>query len=174
MKKLALLLTIVLAIAAVPTVMGVFDWTGTAINSGYAVTTDWHGEMVPFGEPVTAWAGTTNLNVEEVKFRWLFPNGSEFLIVPVTSYVDEEWNGLTVREFNNTQTLNVIGDWGVQGVFYDDEGQGQGPIPAQPYPVGIRARSFFHIPEVYLGTIVTLLAMFGALGIIAIKKKRVH
>jgi hypothetical protein len=174
MKKIVVVLAVFLTIALIPNAMSVFDWTGTAISSGYAVTTDWHGEMVPLGEPVTAWAGTTDLSIEEVKFRWLYPNGSDFVIVQVTSYIDEEWNGLTVREFNNTQTLNVIGDWGVQGLFYDDEGQGQGPIPEQPYPVAIRARSFFQVPEVYIGTIAAMLAMFAALGIIAIKKKRTH
>jgi len=81
-----------------------------------------------------------------------------------------EWNGQDVREFSNTQIPDVVGDWGVQGIFYDGEGQGRGPIPDQPEKTAIRARSFHAVPEV--ATIAAVLAMFGALGLFAIKKKR--
>jgi len=178
MKKLALTMAIFLTFAVVSNVLA-FDWSGTPINSGYAVTTDKHGMEVPLGTPVTAWAGTTDLSITEVKFRWLYPNGSEFDIVSV--YWDDpdhtsvdEWEGQPVRQFNNTIIPNVVGDWGVQAIFYNSTGgPGRGPVPTQPYKVAIRARSFFAIPEVAIGTIAILISMFGALGFFAVRKKRI-
>ena len=165
-------------IVAIPMVQA-FDWSDpyNSLTSGYRVTTDKHGEEVLIGEPVTAWAGTTNMDIEEVKFRWLKPDGSEFVVVAV-SWGDPgtsmgEWNGQDVREFSNTQIPGEVGDWGVQGIFYDGEGHGRGPIPDQPEKTAIRARSFHAVPEVTIGTIGVVLAMFGALGLFAIKKKRI-
>ena len=160
---------------AIPMVQA-FDWSApyNNLSSGYRVTTDRHGEEVMLGDPVTAWAGTTNLDIDEVKFRWMSPGGDE-TIVPVTSFTMGEWEGQPVKEFNNTQWPDAVGDWGVQGVFYDheDPGNGIGPIPDQPFFTEIRARSFFAIPEVAIGTIAVVLAMFGALGLFAIKKKHI-
>lgn len=150
-----------------------FDWTGTSINSGYAITTDWHGMEVPLGEEVTAWAGTTNLSIIEVKFRWLRPNGTVAWWDNVTSYTEESWEDLYVREFNATREPDEIDDWGVQAIFYDTEGHGRGPVPDQPEKMAIRARSFFAIPEVPIGTIAVVVAMFGALGFFALRRKRV-
>ncbi len=158
---------------AIPMVQADFDWSApyNNLSSGYRVTTDRHGEEVMLGDPVTAWAGTTNLDIEEVKFRWMSPDGSE-IIVQVTSFTMGEWEGQPVKEFSNTQWPDVVGDWGVQGVFYTDppSGQGVGPIPGQPLKTEIRARSFYAVPDV--ATIAAVLAMFGALGLFALRKKR--
>lgn len=151
-----------------------YDWSRTSIKSGYAVTTDWHGVEVPIGEPVTARAGTTDPSIVKVWFRWLLPNDTEaWPPIEVTEYTLDTWEGKTVRVFLNTQIPDELGDWGVQGVFYDEGGHGQGPIPETEEKVAIRAKSFFAVPEVPFGTIAVLIAMFGALGILAIKKKRV-
>jgi len=161
-------------IVAIPIVHADFDWSASYNNlsSGYRVTTDRHGEEVMLGKAVTAWAGTTNLDIDEVKFRWMSPDGNE-IIVPVTSYTMGEWEGQPVKEFSNTQWPNAVGDWGVQGVFYDheDPGNGRGPIPEQPFFTKIRARSFLVIPEVAMGTLAAMLATFGALGLFVVKKK---
>ena len=172
MKKLALILAVFLAIAAVPNVLGTFDWTGTSINSGYAVTTDWHGEMVPYGEEVTAWAGTTNMDIEKVVFRWLRPDGTSAWNDTDDSGDLVSWEGKQILEFNATRTLDEIGDWGVQAIFYDDGGHGWGPYPSEKEKVAIRARSFFQIPEVAIGTIAILIALFGALGAFVIVKRK--
>jgi len=149
-----------------------YDWSGTSINSGYAVTTDWHGKEVPLGEPVTARAGTTDLSIVTVWFRWLLPNGTEaWPPIEVTTYTNDVWEGKTVRVFLNAQFPDEVGDWGVQVVFYNEDGNGQGPLPVPEEKVAIRARSFFAVPEVPFGTIAILVAMFGALGILAISKK---
>jgi len=150
-----------------------WDWSGTSINSGYAVTTDWHGELVPLGEEVTAWAGTTDYSIVEVKFRWLRPDGTQAWIDVETEYTEEWWADLHVHEFSATRTPDEEGDWGVQAVFYGPNGNGKGPIPDQPEKVAIRARSFFVIPEVAIGTVAVIVAMFGALGLFALKRKHV-
>lgn len=144
-----------------------------AISSGYAVTTDWHGKEVPFGTIVTAKAGTTNLEVVEVIFRWLKPDGTEaWPPIPVTSYIEELWEGQTIRVFENGQIPDTLGDWGVQAVFYNGGGNGVGPIPSQPEKVAIRATSFNTIPEIpVVGTIGAAIVMLLGLGMF-IKRRR--
>jgi len=167
-------------IFAIPLVHGVVDWTlpPNNLSSGYRVTTENFPEPIMIGDPVVAWAGTTNLDIDEVKFRWNYPDGSGLdPIIAVgtpAGTVDVPGVGL-VKQWNNTQYPTVEGDWGIQGVFYDFEnpGNGIGPIPAQPYPVEIRARSFLSVPEVAIGTIVAVVAMFGALGLFALKRRHV-
>ena len=177
--KIISIALLAMIVASIPLVQA-FDWSDpyNTLTSGYRVTTDQHGDEVQLGTPVTAWAGTTNMNIDEVKFRWLRPNGSEYVVVAVTTFsmgtwVDGDGVAHDVREFSNTQTPDVVGDWGVQGIFYGDEGHGRGPIANQTEPTAIRARSFFSVPEVAIGTIAAVLAMFAALGLFAMRKKRV-
>ena len=144
-----------------------------AINSGYAVTTDWHGKDVPLGTTITVKAGTTNLDVVEVKFRWLRPNGTEaWDPIPVTSYTEELWEGQIIRVFENARTPDTLGDWGVQAVFYDGGGNGVGPIPNQPEKIAIRATSFNMIPEIpIVGTAGAVVAMLLGLGLFYKKRQ---
>ena len=173
MKKSILILAFVLAMALVPNVARSYDWSRTSIKSGYAITTDWHGTEVPQGESVTARAGTTDLSVEAVWFRWLRPDGKEAWAIEVSwDGTLDTWEDQSVRVFLNTQIPDEVGDWGVQAIFYNSEGHGRGPLDHPAEKVAIRARSFFTIPEVSLGTIAILLAMFGALGIFVTKKRR--
>jgi len=170
--------TLVTLIVAIPLVQGAVDWTlpYNNLSSGYRVTTENFPDPVMIGDPVIAWAGTTNDQIDEVKFRWLPPEGSGLdPIVAVGTdegYVDVPGVG-RVYQWSNTQYPNVEGDWGVQAVFYDAAGHGQGPIPDQPLKTQIRARSFFAVPEVPIGTITVVVAMFGALGFFALKRKHV-
>jgi len=60
----------------------------SAINSGYAVTTNWHGKEVPLGQSVTAWAGTTNSSVYQVEFKWKNKTGHVIYDVIVTDIVN--------------------------------------------------------------------------------------
>lgn len=170
--KIVLIATFFVSLLIPTSLVHAYDWSGTSIDSGYAVTTDWHGVEVPLGTLVTARAGTTNLDVVEVKFRWLKPDKTEawppFL---VTAYTEELWNGQTVRVFINAQTPDELGDWGVQAVFYDGDGTGVGPIPDQPDKIAIRATSFFAVPEVPFGTIIIALSMFGTLSAFILKKR---
>ena len=176
LRVISIVVLVAMLVVFVPVVRPITteaDWGRTAINSGYGVTTNYHGVEVPLGTEVTAYAGTTDDSIKEVKFRWLKPDGSEFDVVTGTYLGDEVWGDLTIHVFSDTQTPNEVGDWGVQAVFYDAAGNGRGPIPDQPFPTKIRAQSFFAVPEVPIGTIAVVVAMFGALGFFALRRKHV-
>jgi len=168
--KITALIVIFTFMISLPVVQA-FDWSGSSINSGYAVRTDWHGLDVPSGTPVRAWAGTTDQTIERVWFRWIKPDKTENITVQGTYSGETVYGGETVYEWSNTQTPDDLGDWGVQVEFHDGEGQGVGPIPELPEPIAVRAISFNHVPEVPIGTIAILLGMFGALSIFVLKKK---
>ncbi len=173
LKKFMLVLAFALMLAFVPNVARSYDWSKTPINSGYAVTTDWHGIEVPPGVPVTARAGTTDLSVETVWFRWLRPDGAEAWTIEVEwDGTLDTWEGQSVRVFFNSQTPIEAGDWGVQAIFYGEDGHGRGPLELPTEKVAIRARSFFAIPETPWGPLAVMLAMFGALGLFMMKKRR--
>ena len=149
------------------------DWSRTGINSGYGVTTNYHGIEVPLETEVTAYAGTTNVgDIDHVKFRWLPPDGSDPIVITGThSGSDTTWSGGPIEVWTSTYEPDEVGDWGVQAIFYDQEGHGRGPLPQEGHEkIAIRAQSFYAVPEV--ATIAAILAMFGALGLFAIKKKR--
>ena len=159
-----------------------------AISSGYAVTTNWHGQEVPLGESVTAWAGTTHSEVENVEFLWIAPDEETVVWDPwievfgpyttpaVPDGVPQEiidWAedhlGVDIWYAQNTQTPDVLGDWGVQALFH----AGSGKIKGQDSTiVAIRASSINAVPEVPFGTIAISLSMFVILGVFAIKRKR--
>lgn len=148
----------------------------SAINSGYAVTTNWHGKEVPIGESVTAWAGTTNQNVYQVEFLWKNPANQTVFAVNVTNlvaYTTPEYppgapqeiinwaannTGITIYYANNTQIPNSLGDWGVQVRFYAPGGHicGQGSDI-----IKIKSTSFNVIPDApIVGTAGLVAAMF--------------
>jgi hypothetical protein len=150
-----------------------------ALSSGYAVTTDWHGREVPIHVYVTAWAGTTKGDSKWVEFKWIDPNGnlrrtevktlSDIYDLYETPNVPpgvpkeiEDWAkdnpGVKVWYAYDTYALDVVGEWTVKAVF-----------PQGSVDVKQRATSLYAVPEVILGS---LAAMFGALGLVAIKRRR--
>jgi len=146
-----------------------------ALNSGYAITRwPWDGgELFP-GDNATVRAATTeppHPEATQVVFRWNQPDGSHYDVGPkALTLSGDTWDGKPIWDAYDTQTLVMMGDWGVQALFLDEEGYLQGP---NPYPiVQIRAISHHVIPEVPLGTIVSLLGMLGALGVFAIVKRK--
>ena len=147
-----------------------------ALDSGYAVTRwPWDsGDIFP-GDSVQVRACTTEPpypNTTWVVFRWNRPDGSQWDTPPkvLTKSVDT-WDGLPIWDAYDHQTLHMMGNWGVQALFCDENGKLQGP---NPYPiVNIKAISYHVVPEVPLGTIAILTAMFGATAIFALKRKRV-
>lgn len=177
------------------TVVHAGPWS--ALSSGYAVTTNFQGIPVwPLPQDVTATAGTTehpNANdgqggrvpefpdVTKVRFLWMPPEDSgldEFLNPPELDpaldltdsgedYEDKDGNLWDIYTAEDTQSIEALGDWGVQAWFYDLEGNLKGKSGIEK----IRATSFEAVPEVPFGTIVVFLAMIGALGVFAIKKK---
>ncbi len=175
-RKLGIAL-VILSIALLPCIslaQGNVDWTLPANNlsSGYRVTTENFPNPVNLGDTVVAWAATNNTDITEVKFRWLPPSGSgvDPIVHPVTTYITQVIDGNPIRLFTDSYAPSdpaAAGDWGIQALFYDSGGHGVGPIPEQPAPVRIIARSFElnTIPEVPLGIVTALVAMLVAFGV---------
>jgi hypothetical protein len=171
----------VVALMSIVSVRGAVDWTKpyNNLSSGYRVTTENFPNSVGLGEPVVAWAGTTNGDIDEVKFRWNPPDGSglDSIVIIGTPEGSVFVDGVgTVYQWSSTYTPidpDALGDWGVQALFYDNDspGSGVGPIACQAGPVRIIARSFFVVPEAALGTIAVLASMMTAFAIFRPKKK---
>jgi len=146
-----------------------------ALNSGYAITRwPWDGGDLFPGDSATVRACTTeppHPEATQVVFRWHRPDGSYWDEPPEPLLPSgDTWEGKPVWDAYDTQTLVMMGDWGVQALFLNEEGKLQGP---NPYPiVQIRAISYHVIPEVPFGTIATILSMLGALGAFAIVKRK--
>lgn len=162
----------------------------SAISSGYGITTDWHGQDVPIGASVTATAGTTDMNIDEVEFRWLDPDGHAEINVtvpvsgplttpdelppnPPQEIIDwaEDNPGIDYYYAQDTQTPDDVGDWAVQAHFIDTDENPKSLRGRNTDIIAIRATSFSAVPEVPFGTIVVLLSMFAALGLFAIRRK---
>jgi len=144
-----------------------------ALNSGYAITR-WPPSdgIYLVGEDLTVRACTTEYpEAVTVVFRWHFPNGSSFDTDPKPLVLSgDTWNGKPMWDAYDTQTLSLVGEYGVQALFLNTDRDLQGPL--NPYIINdIRAISGHAIPEIPFGTIATIVAMIGALSVFAIKKK---
>jgi len=146
-----------------------------ALNSGYAITRwPWDsGDVFP-GESATVRACTTeppHPEATQVVFRWNQPDGTHYDVGPKPlTFSGDTWGGLDIWDAYDTQTIDMMGDWGVQALFLNGTGHLQGPNPYEI--VAIRAISYHAIPEVPFGTIVATVAMIGALGIFIIVKRK--
>jgi len=146
-----------------------------ALDSGYAITRwPWNGGELFAGESVTVRACTTEPPYPEathVVFRWNRPDGTSFDVGPKPLTLSgDTWDGKPIWDAYDTQTLDMVGDWGVQALFINQKGKLQGP---NPYPiVKIKAISYHAIPEVPFGTTAITLCMLGALGVFAIFKRK--
>ena len=100
----------------------------SAISSGYAITTDYHGIDVPLGALVTATAGTTDANVTSVTFLWHYPDNETVAYevnVPVWSN-GSTYDGKLIYYANSSYIPDVLGDWGVQALFIGEGGTKKG------------------------------------------------
>jgi len=149
----------------------------TTLGTGYAITSNVHGIDILPGTPVTITAGTLDSNVVKITFRWHEPpDGNGPVRWEVTKFVytngtQGQWNDGTwadIRYANDTQTPDIIGDWGVQAFFRDSTGKDRAGLANV---ISIKATSFNTVPEVPFGTIAILVSMFGALSVFIIKKK---
>jgi hypothetical protein len=140
-----------------------------ALNSGYAITrVPWtDGSLLP-GETANVMAYTTDLGAVAVHFRWNDPDGGHVVhIVPLTPSLDT-WDGAPLLEAADSHDLLIIGDWGVQAIFVDGDGNPRGPL-ALP-TIAIKAISWHVTPEVPIGTLLSVISMLGALGAYKLKK----
>jgi len=134
-----------------------------AINSLYAVTTDYHGKIVSPGTLVTATAGTTDPNVKNVTFLWKYPNETVAyeINIPVWSN-GSTYDGNIIYYASSSYRPYVPGDWGVQALFI---GEGGKTKSNQTDVISIRAISFNVIPDLPIvgtaGSVVSMLLGFG-------------
>ncbi len=150
-----------------------------ALNSGYAITRwPWDGGQILVGEDATVRACTTITPIEgstatQVVFRWIRPNGSSWDSDPKDLALSSDtWDGDPIYDAYDTQTIDMLGDWGVQALFIGDDGKLKGP---NPYPImAIRAISWHAVPEVPFGTVAAVIALFGALAVFGVKSKKLN
>jgi len=146
----------------------------SALGSGYAVTTDYHGIDVPSGTMVTATAGTTDSSILNVTFVWKLPDETvafEDIDIAVwsngTKYPDE--NGSLIYYAQSCFTPNVEGEWGVQAFFKGSGGSLRGNGTDI---IAIRATSGDVIPEISIvGAAGTIVAISLILALLRAKKK---
>jgi hypothetical protein len=144
----------------------------SALNSGCAVTTNYHGEDVMPGMLVTATAGTTDADVESVTFLWKDPdeNTVKTETVPVWSN-GSEWKGKIIYYAQSSYTHDVFDDWCVQAFFIGDGVKRKAQIDDV---VKIETTSFFVIPDFpVVDTAGALIAMMIGLSLFAYKRKMV-
>jgi len=171
MKATFTVLTLVLLCLFIASVSA-NSWS--AINSGYAVTTDYQGKEVLPGTLVTATAGTTDTDVTHVTFIWKYPNETVAYIdpdVPVW-FNGTEWKGKIIYYAQSQHIPDVIGDWGIQAFFI---GEGGTPKAGIEDVIMIRATSFNVIPDLpIVGTAGALTAMLLGLGLFLKKRKGIN
>lgn len=139
-----------------------------SLNSGYSVTSNWHGIDVPMGSEVNVTAMTTNSQVDKVTFIWKNPANQTIWseTVPVHSN-GTTYNGKIVYYASSIHTPQAMGDWGVQAKFYD---QINFCHCSWDLKLATRATSFNVVPEIpLLGTAGAAAAM--VLGLTLYKKK---
>jgi len=143
----------------------------SALNSGYAVTTDYHGKEVMPGMPVTATAGTTDTNVKRVTFLWKDPDKSIVYVETVDVWQNgSQWDGKIIYYAQSSYEPNVRGDWGVQALFIGEGGTKKAQVEDT---IMIRGTSFLVIPDFpVVGTVGALMAMILGLSLFAHKKRK--
>lgn len=147
----------------------------STLGTGYAITSNYHGKDAPLLATVTVTGCTLDQIVTQVTFRWHRPDDTVVreVTVPVfTNGTSGQWNDGTtalIRYAIDSFRPDVLGDWGVQAFFQDSAGKHKAGLNNV---IKIKATSFNVVPEVPFGTAAILLSMFGALGVFAIKKKR--
>jgi len=170
-KKLIGLMTALILFILLPAVHAPLSTLGT----GYAVDSDYHGVDVIIGNPVNVTAYTLDTTIYKVTFKWNAPNGTEGVWIDTFPLLNDgtgTWNNgttATIRYAYSIHNPDSIGDWGVKVLFQGPGGKTKENLDEV---VQIRATSFNAVPEVPLGTIMILIAMFGALGVLAMRKRR--
>jgi hypothetical protein len=130
-----------------------------ALSTGYAITSNYHGIDVPLGSSVVVTAMTTDQSVYQVTFLWKDPTGQTADKEEVTPLFTNGTmcNGKEIHYAISENTVNTIGDWGVQALFQGPDGTTKEGITEV---VKIRATSFNVIPEVpVIGTVGASIAM---------------
>lgn len=137
------------------------NWDGS-LESGYAVTSNYHGIDVPSGAEVVVTAMTTDAKVDHVIFVWKNPADQvvwvdfEKVYTNGTTY---EKDGKLIYYANSAHNPEALGDWGVKAIFVDLNGIYRCEMKLI---VARRATSFNVIPEIpVIGTAGASIAMIA-------------
>ena len=167
--KTAILLGVLLLVSSNLIILANATTSEGSLNSGYAVTNNYHGKDVAPGTPVTVTAMTTNSHVDFVTFIWKNAAGQVKYQEKVNVFTNgTTYEGKLVRYAISTQSPDSLGDWGVQAKFYDKIGFCHCSYNLR---LATRATSFNVVPEVpLLGTAGIAAAM--VIGLTVYKKKQ--
>jgi len=160
MRKSILFAALIIAlVGSFVTMAYAYNWDGS-LESGYAVTSNYHGIDVPSGAEVVVTAMTTDPDVDVVTFVWKNPAEQPVHIETKKVYSNgTTFNGKLVYYANSTFTPNAMGDWGVKATFLDVH---HCCIWTWVERVARRATSFNVIPEIpVLGTAGASVAMLA-------------
>lgn len=184
---ITLFFTLVILGASAASASGYKGWSPIK-TTGYAVISNYQGMDVPPGQTVWVTAGTTNLSITSIIFRWHDPNDnivwedSVAVQGPITTpSVPDNVHPEVIDWANNNQgvaylyaqsahELDIIGDWGVQAFFI---GEGGKTVNGITNVIKIRATSFNVIPDFpVVGTAGALVTMLFGLSLFLHKKRR--
>lgn len=171
--KTALLLAVTLLISSSLVMLANATPTNNegSLNSGFAVTNNYHGKDVPSGTLVTVTAMSTDRDVDYVIFTWKNAAGDVVYEDTVNVFTNgTKFNGKNIRYAISMHAPNSLGDWGVQARFYDKY---HGYKCGHDTRLATRATSFNVVPEVpLLGTAGIAVAMVLGLTVFKAKKKQ--
>jgi len=156
-KSVLLAIFVIALIGSVITVASAYNWNGS-LESGYGVTSNYHGINVPSGAKVVVTAMTTDWSVDKVTFVWKNPAGQVAFTETKRVYTNgTKYNGKLIRYANSTFEPNTFGDWGAKAKFLDVHRICRWTWTEK---VARRATSFNVIPEIpIIGTAGASIAM---------------
>jgi hypothetical protein len=159
-------------------------------TTGYAVISNYQGIDVPLYQDVVVTAGTTDMSITNIVFRWEDPSDNIVwednvtVLGPLTtpavpSNVHQEvidWantnTGVDYLYAQSTHAPDIVGDWGVHAYFIGPDGSKKAGLEDV---IQIRSTSFNVIPEVpIIGTAGAAIAMLLGFGFFGLRRKRIQ
>jgi len=179
MKKLGLIaLLAVLTLIVIPTIVQADPWS--AIDSGYAITTNYFGQEVvpPLDPPLEAKVGVltelfNSLDVYEVRVDLRDPDDNvvDSATIAAAAFLDGTSPQGAPIKYAWTGPLEpatwVVGDYSVKAYFFAEDGK---ELANTEDLTAMRATTVMVVPEVPIGTLTILLTMLASLAIFARKR----
>ena len=182
LKRLGLVaLLVVLTLIVTSTIVQADPWS--AIVSGYAVTTNHHGEevLIPPVPPLRARVGvlaenlydpSSEAGVYEVRVDLRDPDGNvvDSDTVSWTQFSDATYKGKPIKGAWTGDLVPgvwVVGHYSVKAYFFDKYGK---ELAQMDDLTAMRATTVMVVPEVPIGTLTILLTMLASLAIFARKR----
>ena len=168
--KAAILIGVILLISSNLVMLANASNNEGSLNSGYAVTSNYHGLNVPMGANVVVTAMSTNHHVDYVLFIWKDPAGHIVWTEPINVFHNgTTYNDKLVYYAISTHKPEIVGDWGVQAKFYDEYNFCHFDFDIR---LATRATSSNVVPELPLiGTAGASVAMVLGLALFKAKRK---